>query len=222
MGCREGFIALFVSRCVDAETVTHPCRDPGFVQGDPEFHLVRQCLVEDVCVLREAFARLPARPSAAVFERLRQVPMVKREDRLDGAFSQAIDQAPVMVEPVLIGGSGPLWLNAWPGYGEAVRLHPEVGHQVEVFLQAVVMVAGNVSRVAMANLALGVAERVPDRRSASVLCGGALDLVGGRGRAPQKVLGESHPCTSLSASRIIFSAPVAAPRLRGNPASASN
>ena len=89
-----------------------------------------------------------------------------------------------MVEAFLVGRTTPFWLNAWPGHGEAVGLHPELGHEVQVFFQAMVLVAGDVASVAVADLAFRVAERVPDRWSASVLFDGAFDLVGGRSRPP--------------------------------------
>jgi hypothetical protein len=89
---REGLFAVSVSRRVDAETVAQPRRDPWLIQGDPKPHLVRKRLIDYSDVFGEALARLPAGPAAAIFERLRQIPMVERENRLDKAFSQAIDQ----------------------------------------------------------------------------------------------------------------------------------
>src|SRR5215211_4441187 len=118
--------------------------------------------------------------------------MVEREHRFDGASPQAVDEAAVIVEPVLVGGTAPFGLDAGPGHGEAVGLYPELGHQVEVFFQAVVLIAGHVARIAVEDLARGVAERVPDRGATAAFVHCALDLVGGRRRAPQEVLREAH------------------------------
>src|SRR5215204_3728231 len=189
-GERSG--AVFVSRGVDAEAVTHQGRDPGLVQGDPEPNIIREGLVHDAGVLCEAFARIPVSPAAQVLQRLRQVPVVEREHRLYGTLPQAVDEPAVEVEALLVGRTAPLWLDAGPGHREAVGLHPELGHQVEVFFQAVVLVAGYVTRVAVMYLTRSVAERVPDRGAAAVFVYRALDLVGGRSRAPQKVLREAH------------------------------
>src|SRR5215217_1457027 len=112
--------------------------------------------------------------------------MVEREHRFDGASPQAVDEAAVIVEAVLVGGTASLGLDAGPGHGEAVGLYPELGHQVEV------LVAGDVARIAVEDLASGVAERVPDRGATATFVHGALDLVGGRRRAPQEVLREVH------------------------------
>src|SRR5215217_4049782 len=189
-GERHG--AVFVARGVDAEAVTHPGRDPGLVQGDPEPHALREGLVDDAGVLCEALARVPVGPATCILQRLRQVPVIQRQHRLDGAPSQAVDEPAVEVEAVLVGWTAPFGLDAGPGHGEAVGLYSEFGHQIEVLFQAVVLVAGYVTRVAVADLTRSVAERVPDRGAAAVLVYRALDLVGCRSSAPQEVLREAH------------------------------
>src|SRR5918998_1943086 len=148
---------------VDSEAVTHPGRDPGFVQRDPEPHTLREGLVDDTGVLCEALARIPFGPAAQILQTLRQVPMVEREHRLDGALPQAVDEPAVEVEPGLVGWTASFWLDAGPGHGETVGLQSELGHQVEIFFQAVVMVAGDIAPIAVDDLAWSVAERVPDR-----------------------------------------------------------
>src|SRR5215211_2949676 len=125
--------ADFVSRGVDAEAVTHPGRDPGLVQGDPEPYAIRETFVDDSGVLCKALARIPVSPAAQILQRLRQVPMIERKHRFYGALSQAVDKSAVKVEAVLVGRTAPLGLDAGPGHGEAAGLHPELGHQVKVF-----------------------------------------------------------------------------------------
>src|SRR5215208_5918687 len=188
----EGPGAVFVSRGVDPKAVTHPGRDPGLVQGDPEPYAIREGFVDDSSVLRKALARVPVDPAACILKRLRQVPMIEREHGFDGALSQAVDEPAVKVEAVLIGLTAPLGLDAGPGHGEAVGLHPELAHQVEVFFQAVILVAGDVARIAVDDLARGMAERVPDGRAAAAFVHCTFDLVSGRCRTPQEVLLEAH------------------------------
>src|SRR5690606_16644252 len=78
-------------------------------------------------------------------------------------------------------------LDAWPRDREAVRLQPELGHQVEVRLPTVVVVVGHVARVAVPHLAGCVAEGVPDRGAAPVFPGRTFDLVRGGGGADEEI-----------------------------------
>src|SRR5215217_9409173 len=182
---------------MDAEAVTHPGRDPGFVQGDPEPDTIREGLVDDARVLCKAIARVPVGPAAHILQRLRQVPVVEREHRFDRALPQAVDEPAVEVEASLVGVTAPFGLDAGPGHREAIGMYPELGHQVEVFFQAVILVAGDVPRIVVDDLARGMAERVPDGRAAAAFVHGALDLVGGRRRAPQEVLWKVQAYASL-------------------------
>jgi hypothetical protein len=65
----EGPGAVFVSRGVDAKAVTHPGRDPGLVQGDPEPYAIRESFVDDSGVLCKALARIPVSPAAQILQR---------------------------------------------------------------------------------------------------------------------------------------------------------
>src|SRR5690606_6125008 len=89
-------------------------------------------------------------------------------------------------------------LDARPGDREPVGLQPEPGHEVEVLLVAVVVVAGDVPGVPVPHPSRGVAVGVPDARPAPVLPGGALDLVGRGRRAEDEPLGQcaAHRATS--------------------------
>jgi len=83
-----------------------------------------------------------------------------------------------------------LGLDPRPGDREPVGGDAELGHQRDVLLEPVVVVARHVARVAASDLAGGPAERVPDRGTAAVFVDGPLDLVGGGGGAPEEPLGE--------------------------------
>src|SRR4051812_37726758 len=111
--------------------------------------------------------------------------MVERRERLDAVGKQFLDQAVVKIETVWIRSAHPLGEYARPGDGEAVGCCAELLHQSDVFLEAVVVVAGDIGDGAVPDDAGGMAERVPDRCPAAVFSYGALDLVG-RGRRPPK------------------------------------
>ena len=192
VGGREGRAGVLQAGGVQAVAVAQPGGDPGLVQGDPVRDRVRERPVDDLGVLREPLGRLPARPAAPVLEGLGQVPVVEREHRLDAPLPEAVDEPPVEVQALPVNRPAPDRLDAGPGDGEAVGLQPDLGHQVEVLFQAVVVVAGYVSGVAVEHLARRVGEGVPDRGAPPPLVRGALDLVRGRRGAPQKTFGKVH------------------------------
>src|SRR5215217_6398586 len=183
---------VLVARGVEADAVAQPGRDPGFVQRDPERDRVRERLVDYASVLGEPLARLPYGPPATVLERLRQVPVVEGEHRLYGALPKSVYEPTVVVQSLLVRRATTVGLNPRPGDGETVSLQPEARHEVEVIFDAVILVAGDVSCVAAVDLAWGMGERVPDGGTASILVHGTLDLVRGRRRPPQEVIGKIH------------------------------
>ena len=119
--------------------------------------------------------------------------MVERRDRADAAGQQPVDEAPVEGETLLIGRAAAGRLDARPGDREPVGVQAEGLHQVEVFLEVVVVVAGLVAGVAVLDLAGRVAEGVPDRRTPTVLVERPLDLVRGGGRTEDESLRELEP-----------------------------
>ena len=180
---------------------------PRLVVRDPAVDHVAQLGRHQRRVLGEALGGVAHGPAAGRLARLRQVPVVERRDRLDAALAQAFAQPPVPVDPRAVQGAAPLGLHPRPGDREAVGLGAERRHQVQVLAPAVVVVAGDVARVAARDRPRTAAERVPDRRAAPVLAHGALDLVrrhrdaepeAGRERADRRRLerGRRHPFTA--------------------------
>jgi hypothetical protein len=112
------------------------------------------------------------------------------DDRRDPAIEQRVDDATVVVEPALVGRPMSIREDARPRDREPERIEPELGDEVRVLLEPVVVVAGDVAGLAAERVPGRVRERVPDRRSASVLARGALDLIGRGGRPPEEALGE--------------------------------
>ena len=110
--------------------------------------------------------------------------MEQRRARCDVVLEEEVDEAVVPVEPRLVRLRATVGDDSRPGDREAIRLEPEIRHELHVVGDAVVVVTGDVAGVAASDLALGVRELVPHRTSASVLPNGPLDLVR-RGRRPQ-------------------------------------
>ena len=71
---------------------------PRFVNRRPQWDTIIQCAIHQRRVFGEPFHRFGTGPPAAIFERLRQIPMIKRRHRLDFMFDQRIDEAIVEIE----------------------------------------------------------------------------------------------------------------------------
>jgi hypothetical protein len=168
---------------LDPERVPEEGDDPRLVVGDELRHRRAEAVGDDRRVLGEPLCGVALAPAAGILQRLRQVPVVERGDRLDAAIEQALGEPPVERQPLGVRRPAAVWLDARPGDREAVALQPELGHQVEVLLEAVVVVARDVAGVAVDDRARHAAEAVPDRLAAAAVVDRALDLVGGRGGA---------------------------------------
>lgn len=158
---------------------------PGLVERHPALDAVAERLADEPRVLREPVGGVPLGPAARVLQLLRQVPVVERHHGLDPVGEQLVHEPPVEVESTLHGGPAPGGLHPRPRHGEAVGGQPQVGHQPHVVAPPVVVVHGDVPRVAVQHLPRRMAERVPDRRRPPVLPHGPLDLIRGSGR-PQR------------------------------------
>src|SRR3712207_5103474 len=122
-------------------------------------------------------------PAVPVLQGLRQVPVVERGERLDADGEQFVDEAVVEVQPLRVGRTGAFGEDARPGDREAVGISAKIPHQRHVFFVAVVVVIGDVTGVAVLDLARSVGEGVPDRLALAVFVPRSLDLVGEIGRA---------------------------------------
>ena len=142
---------LTATRRVHAGRVAEVGRAPRLVVGRPRRHPVAEALVHDGGVLDEGLGRAAHRPATRVLERLRQVPVVERGDRLDAGRQQRVDEALVVVEPARLDPAAALRQDARPRQREAVGVDPEAADQRDVVLEAVVGVAGHGAVVAAAD-----------------------------------------------------------------------
>ena len=151
-------------------------------------------------VVAEGLGGVARLPTAALLQGLRQVPVIERREGFDTRGKQLVDQAVVEVEALGIGLASAVGKHARPGDREAIGLRPHPLHQRDVFLVAVIVIDAGLAARAVANAAGLPSERVPDRRTAAVDLGGALDLVGRRRRSPAKAIRETR-CGSASGRR---------------------
>ena len=198
--------------------VADECRDPRLVQGRPVPDAVVQALVDRGGVLGEAFRRIAQRPTALVLEHLRKVPVIEGDPGLDVLCEQCVDQPRVEVDAGFVERPAPVGLEARPGHREAVPADAEPGHQLDVVLVAVVVVVRDVAGVPVLDLAGCVRERVPDRRRATVLPDGALDLVARGCGAPGEARREAHRFAGLLWSGVEAHVVTSLAESRGQPA----
>ena len=177
VGDREGVEHHRAARRVLAERVAVERRHVGLVDRYPVLDAVGVPRADQGGVLGEGLDGVAVEPAAVVLEGLREVPVVERHHRRHARVEQAVDEAVVEVEALLVGHAAPAWQHPRPRDREPVVADPEVAHQPDVLGVAVVVVAGHVAGLPVLDPPGLVAERVPDAGAATVLGGGALDLV---------------------------------------------
>src|SRR5215831_10552470 len=142
-------------------------------------------------VIGEPRGNIPVLPAAAVFERLRQVPVIETNPGFDIGRHDPVDEAVIEFESLFVWATPSLGEDARPSGGQAVGADPEFAHQRHVLRPPVVMVASDVTVVVAENLTGNMAERVPNRRPAPVLGDRALNLISRHRGAPQKIFGKT-------------------------------
>src|SRR3954454_16856793 len=135
-------------------------------------------------VITENLAGLRRAPAAKpVLERLRQVPMIERQPRLDAVLEEFVDQAVVEVESLRVGLAVAVRKQPRHWHREAIGLAAELPDERDVLLVAVIVLVGAVAGRGVLGLAGDADGLVPDRVPSSVLVARALDLIG-RVRGP--------------------------------------
>ena len=81
-----------------AHAVAEPGDHPRLVLRDPVADTIAQRVGHDLDVLGEGVHGLAHRPAPAVLERLRQIPVIERDERLDPVGEQLVHEPVVEVE----------------------------------------------------------------------------------------------------------------------------
>jgi hypothetical protein len=115
--------------------------------------------------------------------------VIERGRRFQAARQHAVHQPVVEIEALGIGRAGALGQDPRPGGGEAVGVGAKCRDEVEVFLPAVVVVAGGLPMLGADDIAGGGGETVPMGQARSAE-GVAFDLVGGGGDPEEEAFGE--------------------------------
>ena len=136
---------------------------PGFVVGDYRCEPITQSRVDAFGVFHKAVYRIAVGPATQGLQRVRQVPMVQCEIRLDTPFQHAIDQPVVKSQALFIPGPVTGRTHARPRHGEAVGIHAQPSNHVQIVGPAMVVFAGDVAMAAVCNGTRLPAEAVPDR-----------------------------------------------------------
>ena len=163
-----------------------------FVEQHPVGDAIAQRARHQFDVVGEAGRRIAIGPASGIFERLRQVPVIERDQRADVGFEQGIHETAVVIDAFGIRRTAPVRLNSRPGNREAVAVQIHRPHQRNVFAPAMIGVAGYVAGVAILDFARGVREAVPDGFALAVFFPRAFNLVSGSGGAPIEIPGESN------------------------------
>jgi hypothetical protein len=103
--------------------------------------------------------------------------VIQRQRWLNVACQKSVDESTIEVQSGLIGRPFAVGLYAGPRDGESVRADAELLHEVEVFVHPVIVVTGDVPRVAVPHLSGTLAKGVPNGWTAPVNVDGAFDLV---------------------------------------------
>ena len=111
---------------MDAGGVTQQRRAPRLVERRPLADAIVERLEDDGRVVPESVGGVARRPPTGVLERLRQVPVVERDDRVDAGGEQLVDQAAVEAQARLVERTDAGRLDPRPGDAEAVGLQAQV------------------------------------------------------------------------------------------------
>src|SRR5579863_3301174 len=94
--------------------IAEPCEGPRHIKRRPNCDAIAQVFREDCGVVSEVAGEVAIGPAAAVFERLRQIPVIDGAEGAYLCFQQRVHEAAVMIETFLVDGACADGLNARP------------------------------------------------------------------------------------------------------------
>lgn len=173
--------------------VSEDARAPRLVEGDPVLALGHG-LEQDARVVGKVGHKLllVQHAEVALVKLIGQIPVEERDHGSDARVEEVVDELDVVVQSLLVDGvvAATEWDHARPGDGEAVGLCAGLLQELDVLRNAVVRVAGHITRAAASDLAWDLAEGVPDGGATAISIWSTLNLVARRGIS---IIGRS-PC----------------------------
>src|ERR1017187_559476 len=167
------------------------CRAERLIDSYPPRNDVTERVEHDLCVLAEVTDGTAGSPAARILQRLRKVPVIERRRGLYSPGVQAIDQAPVEVEALLIHRPGAIGDDARPCDREAVGGQAQLRHEIEIGVEPVIVITRDGTGVSVGHRTGDLAESIPDRGPSTVFVNSALDLICGGRCAEEKARWEA-------------------------------
>ena len=131
--CRVTELPGSQARRVNTHFVAEVCAAERLVQRGVRVHAIAEGARDQVRVVAEPVRGLAIEPAASVFEMLRQVPVVQRDEGLDVPVDQCIEQSPVEIDAV--GVQRPVeFQHPRPRDREAIGIDAEGRDEIHVLL----------------------------------------------------------------------------------------
>src|SRR4051812_23079947 len=163
----------------------------AFIDREEGFYAVAQAFSDITGVIGEGLRGFAGFPSAkTVLQRLRQIPVIKRHERLYSVRHQFVEQAVIEIQTFRIWLARSFRKNPGPGNRKPIGPCAKRLHQLNVLLVAAIAVARPVGVAAVGDVAGDVRVTVPDRWTSPVLVDGTFDLIGRRRSPPDKPAGK--------------------------------
>ena len=141
MGGLQELIEVGFAGWKDAVAIAVVGEGPRHVEGSPGGDSVTEMFGEDASIVGVVGGKIAIGPAAAVFKRLRQIPVIDGAEGADVGFEEDIDEAAVVVDSLLIDLACAGGLNARPGCGEAIAFEVEALEDCDVFFVVMILVA---------------------------------------------------------------------------------
>jgi hypothetical protein len=170
-----------------AKAEAEKCEHRGLVKGGKPFHPVTIAARDQRRIVGKPTGTIAAGPAADIVERLREIPVIKAEPRLDACRHELVDQPIVKGKTRVVYGAAPAWQNARPSHRKAIGIDAKLPHQSYIFGITMIVIARDRAAVPIRDPAHLAAISVPDAWAAAVRRDGAFDLVARSRYAPGKM-----------------------------------
>ena len=203
VGLINFFLGEFKSGRLRPSAVTQAREAHDFVEREPIFNTLPIGFHDHLRIARESVDNAPVSPpTKTILEGLRKIPMEHGDPRGDSMALHGVEEAVVKIDTPFVHFAIAVWQNARPCDREAVVSHPERGHDGEVGVEKMVVVAGRVESVSVVNGARLLGKAIPNGLAFSIEVPGSLDLRSCGGKAPLESSGEVCRCAYHFRSRL--------------------